>query len=159
VLAQPLGLVEVLDALGDDLQAHAQAELDEPLDQSRGGGLGHHVGDERAVDLHRVDGQPVQGGDRRVAGAEVVQRQGHAGVGHLRHRLQRGLGGEQRGRLGDLQLQPLRRQAGLGEGVGHQLGEPGLGQVPGGDVDVHAQAGRPGRGVHAGPAQHPGAEL
>ena len=31
--------------------------------------------DERPVDLHGVDGEPAQVGERRVAGAEVVDRE------------------------------------------------------------------------------------
>ena len=108
VVEQPGGLVEVLDALGDDLQPHAAAELEQPLDEGGGGRLGDDVGDEGAVDLDGVDRQPVQGGDRRVAGAEVVEGEGDALVGDDGDRVQGGLGGEQRRRLGDLQLEPLR---------------------------------------------------
>ena len=78
MVEQPGGLVEVLDALGDDLQAHAAAELQQALDEGGGGRLGDDVGDEGPVDLDGVDRQPVQGGDGRVAGAEVVEGEGDA---------------------------------------------------------------------------------
>ena len=81
------------------------------------------------------------------------------GVGDDGDRVQRGLGGEQRRRLGDLQLQPLGGEPGLLQRVGDELAEPVLGQVPGGDVDVHPQVLGPGGGVGAGAVQHPGAEL
>ena len=88
-------------------------ELQQPLHERGGGRLGDDVGDEGAVDLHRVDRQPVQRGDGRVAGAEVVEGQGDALVGDDGDRVQGGLGGEQRRRLGDLQLEPVRGQPGL----------------------------------------------
>ena len=73
-LAQVGELGLVLDALGDRPQPERAAELDERLDQRvrlvrAGGG-----GDERAVDLQRVDRQLLQVGERGVAGAEVVDR-------------------------------------------------------------------------------------
>ena len=73
-LAQAGELGLVLDALGDRAQAEAAAELDERLDQRVALVRARRRGDERAVDLQRVDRQLLQVGERGVAGAEVVDR-------------------------------------------------------------------------------------
>src|SRR5919109_2791748 len=71
-LAQVLELLGALDALGDRLQAHPEAELD---DRAREGAVlcaAGDGGDEALVDLQRVDGEALQIAQRRVPGAEVV---------------------------------------------------------------------------------------
>ena len=55
-------------------------------DRLRDGGVaavGRNVGDERAVDLEVVHGEALEIGERRMAGAEVVDRDVHADVAHL----------------------------------------------------------------------------
>ena len=72
--------------------------------------------DERPVDLHDVDGKPAQVAERRVAGAEVVDREPDAGV---LERLERGdaprSGVLEQRALGDLEAQPAsgRRRCSL----------------------------------------------
>jgi len=53
-------------------------------------GIGDHAGDERAVDLEFADRQTLEIAHRRVAGAEVVDRDLDAGV------VQRGKGARAR---------------------------------------------------------------
>src|SRR3954453_71862 len=67
-----------LDALGDDLHVERAAQLDHRADQSRVGRVLAEVLHERAVHLHGVDRELAQVGERRVAGAEVVDRDPHA---------------------------------------------------------------------------------
>ena len=92
-----------LDALGDDLEAHGLGEAD---DQAYERGV--VVGDARPSTNSRAilrmsSGQVAQVAERRVAGAEVVERELHAEVAQL---LQ-GLGAADRvldeQRLGDLE--------------------------------------------------------
>src|SRR5919197_1933098 len=70
--AQLLELLGALDALGDRLQAHPAAELD---DRARQRAVLRAAGDrvdEALVDLQRVDRELAQVAQRRVAGAEAV---------------------------------------------------------------------------------------
>ena len=103
----------------------------------------------------RGDRQPVQRGDARVAGAEVVERQRDAEVGKPGGR------GERRGRrlqdrgLGDLDLQPAGLQPDGLERLRDRDREVGLGQVARRDVDAHGRSVGPRGRVGAGLPQHP----
>ena len=69
-------LVLVLDPLGDDAQVEREAERDDRAHERVV--VGVRVADpvdERAVDLERVDREVAQVGERREAGAEVVERE------------------------------------------------------------------------------------
>ena len=71
-------LLVLLDALGERLQAELLAELHERVQQRpRLGRVGDRR-DERAVDLQDVDRELAQVRERRVAGAEVVDRDADA---------------------------------------------------------------------------------
>ena len=78
-LAQDLELGLGLDALGDDADAQAVGQRDHGLDD-RPVRLAVEPGHERPVDLDRVEGQVLQVGQRRVAGAEVVEDEPDAHV-------------------------------------------------------------------------------
>ena len=65
-----------LDALGHDVQAHRQRHRDDRPDDLGVVRVVLEPGHERAVDLHLGHGEPAQVGQRRVAGAEVVDREG-----------------------------------------------------------------------------------
>src|SRR5919108_334184 len=67
-----------LDAFGHDREPEVAAEVDRRADDRRVARVVAHVHDERAVDLDRLHGQPLQVGERRVAGAEVVDREPQA---------------------------------------------------------------------------------
>ena len=74
-LQQPLQLVGSLDALGDRLQVQDAGQLDHGGGQRRRlAAFGDPV-DERLVDLEDVDGEAPDVVERRVAGAEVVDRE------------------------------------------------------------------------------------
>src|SRR5512132_2447083 len=72
--AQPLELLHGLDALGDRLQAHPVPELDDGPRQRAVGRAARDGVDEALVDLQRVDRELLEVAQRRVAGAEVVDR-------------------------------------------------------------------------------------
>ena len=76
-LLKSVGLLEALDALGHGGDAQ---RLGDGHDGRHQGGVGVAVGDpvdEGLVDLHLVDGEAIQGGQRRVARPEVVDRDPH----------------------------------------------------------------------------------
>src|SRR5919112_5801682 len=65
----------VLDALRGDLEAEVPGQVDDAPDDLLIVGVAGQGGDEAAVDLDLVDREPAQVGQRRVTGAEVVDRQ------------------------------------------------------------------------------------
>ena len=109
VPAQEIQLPQGLDTFGDDFHAEAASHLDDGFHDRRIAGVLAHVAYERLVDLQRADGELLQRRERRVARAEVVDRQVQAHRiqliqqphGALRVRHQRG--------FGDLQLERGRR--------------------------------------------------
>ena len=120
-------------------------------------GVAADVGDQRAVQLHRLDRQVHQGAQVGVAGAEVVQGHAHApggqaldvaaGQGHVL---------QQEG-LGDLDGEGGGRQVGLGQAADQLAGEAGVEQVAGADVAGHQldeALGHPGGGALAGGVEH-----
>ena len=70
-----------------------------------------HVVDEAAIDLDLVERKRAADSQRGIAGAEIVERDAHAEFAQLMQHGQRGLVVTDQDRLGDLQLQPMRRQA------------------------------------------------
>ena len=71
---QRLALRLGLDALGHHGQPERRGHRRDRLDQRRGARVLRHPGHERAVDLQRVEREALQVGQRRVAGAEVVEQ-------------------------------------------------------------------------------------
>ena len=102
----------LLDAFGDRLDRQRLAELHEHVHERLGLGRFADAGDERTIDLQHVDREPAQVRERRVAGAEVVDRDPHA------ERLElgepsRGVVGVAHGdALGDLERQAARFEPG-----------------------------------------------
>jgi hypothetical protein len=162
-LAQRGQLAVLLDALGHGGHAEAVAELHDGPGQGGVVGLLAEPLDEGAVDLQRVDREPPKVGQRRVAGAEVVDRQRHAerlepdqlgqvllGVGHQHA-------------LGHLQAEPVGRHPGLAEHLGDRGRQVGPVELADRDVDGHLDRvgdarGRPGHRLPAGLLDHPAAE-
>ena len=104
-----------------------------------------------------MDRHPAQVVQRRVAGPEVVQRDPDPGRGQLAEPAQRRLGVLHQGRLGDLQDQPGRVDAGLVDQP-HDVADQGVvPQLRGGQVHVQGERGvvrelvpQPGQGAHPG---------
>ena len=76
--AQALELALGLDALGDHAQAQAVAEIDDRAHDHLVVQVVLEVLHERLVDLEPLDRQPLDVGERGVAGAEIVDRQADA---------------------------------------------------------------------------------
>ena len=62
----------------DGLQVQASGEADRRAHDRGVRVAGHQVGDERAVDFQRIELESLQVAERRVAGAEIVERDRHA---------------------------------------------------------------------------------
>ncbi len=123
------------------------------------------LADERAVDLEDVDGEAVQVGQRRVAGAEVVDREAHAERLEAVEALEVGVGVVHDRALGELDHEVAGLEPRLLQRLGHVLHQVAVLQVPRRDVHREAQpaaAGHraaPAAQVAAGLAQYPAAEL
>ena len=77
------------------------------------------------IDLDLVERKTVQIGQARIGGAEIVERDFQA---DFRELMQVGTGAPrilQQRRLGDLDLEPMRRQVGRGQRLAHQRGHIG----------------------------------
>ena len=79
----------LFDALGDRVEAERSRHGKDGLDDRPRVGVSHHIGDEAAVQLQHVDGQAPQRGQRRVARAEVVDRDAHPQFSKRVERVQR----------------------------------------------------------------------
>jgi hypothetical protein len=112
-LVEQRGLVLLLDPLSDDRQAEAVHEADQPADQAGAAGVGREAAHERLVELEPVQRQVGEVGQRRVAGAEVVGRDGHPG-GAPALEQRRAVRAEDL-RLRELQAQRSRCEGALGQ--------------------------------------------
>ena len=79
VEARNCALLLRLDALGRDHQPERLADIGDGLDDRAGIRRLPEILHERSVDLHLVDLQPAQVREARIAGAEIVERDPHAG--------------------------------------------------------------------------------
>ena len=126
-------------------------------------GIGQDVAHKALVDLELIQRQALEVGQRRVAGAKVVQRERDAVALELEHLLNRVFHILQQQAFGQLQLQFARIGAGVGNGVQHALHKIALVELPGADVDGNAQVCQmgligPGHQLCAGGVQHPVAQ-
>ena len=119
--------------------------------------------DEGAVDLEDVDGETLQVGERRITGAEVVDRNIDAHRLQFIEHCQRPLDVAHQHAFGDFQFEVFRRQAGFLQHRHDQCGEILFAEQAGRDVDGDAQfriaGSAPGGGLVAGLAQHEPGDL
>ncbi len=146
------GLVGRLHALGEDVvDAEAAHEGHDGRELPGGGLLLTQAGDEGPVEFDVVDRQAQQRRERGVAGAEVVDEHDDALPAQVADRLEHVRGGVDEHRLGHLEPHGVQRQPGLPRTSAHHLGEPGVEELGGGDVDgdrdiTHAGAFAPDAG-------------
>ena len=149
------------DAFGDDAQPQAARQRDDRLGDRGVAGIGLEVGDERDVDLERVDREVLQVRQARVAGAEIVDRHRKALLAQLLQHLADGVEIVQQARLGDLELDPRRLAARVAHDLGDALRQIVAIELPSGQVHRHRQrhAGfAPRDALFGRGAQHPVAE-
>jgi hypothetical protein len=96
------------DALDDDGQVQAGAELEDGPAHGAAGGVVLDVGQEVLVHLEHVDGHADEVGQRGPAGAEVVDGDADAELAQDGEVLQH-VGVVEQDRLGDLDDEPRRR--------------------------------------------------
>src|SRR4051794_12452932 len=139
--AQRLQLVDRLHALGHDAQADRLREVDH---QAHEGLVALVDGDrvhERLGDLDHVQRQRAQVAQRRVARAEVVERELDAQGAQRVQALDGALGVLHQQRLGDLEHEPARVDAGGGDRVADGLDEAVVLELEGGQVDLDGRGG------------------
>ena len=137
--ADEVELCAPLDALGHHLEVEAARHGEDRVhhrDVVRAVG---DAGDEAAVDLQDIEAEALEVRERRVAGAEVIERQAHAHDAQARELLHHLDVVVEHHALRDLEFEHARRHVVFGE----QLGEPRRQALP----ELHA---RDVYGEHAG---------
>ena len=160
--AQRLELRRRLHTLGHGGHAQAVRHDDHRL---RDGLVFAAVGqgaDERAVDLQRMHVETLQVRQRGMPGAEVVERGAHANAREVGEHGARGLVVLHQHRLGELDVQPLGRDAVFEQRIFHMLGQVGVAELARREIDGHAQQRQarsiPGGELRAGGADDPGTD-
>ena len=100
-----------LDALGGRLHAERMGEFGDRADDRAGAVAGQQVLDEAAVDLDLVEREALQIAQRRIAGAEIVERDADAERAQRVEQLQGRVAAFEEDRFGDLDLEPRWREA------------------------------------------------
>lgn len=117
------------DAFGDDADVEIVSEGGDGLNEGGVSAAAQHVGDERAVDLDRVDGKLVNIGEGRVTGAEVVEGEFEPS-GLERVKLsEAGLDVAHDGRLGDFEADGFGRNIVTRGDVQESVAEVVLGEL------------------------------
>lgn len=151
-------LLHGLHPFGDGRQAQRVRQLHDGTDDGFGVGVASDIHNKRAIDFQAGKAKPPQIGQRRVAGAEIVDRHRKTRLHQRAQGLPRDLGLASRDRLGDLRLQPARRHTlKLGQ-LAQALGKLGPAQLQHRHVDRHVRSARPfGPPAHRSQrlAQHP----
>ena len=134
LVAQGIELTLRLDALGDDFHRQAVRHGDHGTGDGQVVTTVWQVPDEGAVDLEDIDREFLEVGERRIAGAEVVDRQANP---------QRAQRFEQRGgfdhvlhdrRFGDFEFEHRGIDAADPQGFSHVIRQRRVGQLVGGKV-------------------------
>ena len=113
------------------------------------------LADEGPIDLDLVEWETAQIAQRRIAGAEIVERDANAEVSQPMQAGDHRLGVLHEHTLGDFQFEAVRRETRLGQCRPDALFEPRLLELDGRDVDGDAQVMGPGRGFPACLLQSP----
>ena len=119
-----------------------------------------HIAHKGPVDLQLVQRQALQVGQRRIAGAEVVQREAQAMLLQLGHLVDDLLDIFHQHAFGQFQLEVLGVGAGAVKSLQHVFDELRLAELQGADVDGHRQmsgllSACPGGNLRAGGLQNP----
>src|SRR5580700_140326 len=136
--------VEVLggfDALGDGLEAEL---LGEPDGEAQYGLLLHIQGDardERTIELDRVERQPGEGCEVRIARSEIVDGEAYAQLAQQGDPLANEIGVAHRDRFGDLELEARRGEMRLAHGGDDIVDEKRVLDLGRRDVDAEHDVG------------------
>jgi hypothetical protein len=142
-LAQQRHLLLGVDALCDDLEVEAVRHRDHRPGDPRGRRIGVDVADEAPIHLQDVERKAPQVAERRVAGAEVVERNAHTDGPQVPQACRGVLVVRQQRALGELDLEQVRTQVVVAKALGQRRVDVGPGQLDAGHVD------RDGHGIVA----------
>ena len=162
--AQARELLLGLDTLCGDDHAERVGHVDGRGDDGGVGRAGAEPHRERAVDLELVEREAPQVGERRAAGAEVVDREAHAEILESLEVLGGDVDLVEQRALGDVDAEHLGRDAVLAESARDDLREVGplqlAGRHVGADGDAVALGVLVARAQHvlARPCEHPFAD-
>ena len=120
-------------------EAEALGQRDDRVRDRGVVGAAGQVAHERAVDLDLVERQPRQIGERRIAGAEIVDREADAERLERVHLVRGAVDVVEHDALGQLEHQPLGRRAGRAQLSATCVDEVGLSELAGADVDRQVQ--------------------
>ena len=112
-------LLDGFDAFADHLQVQGMGHRDNGLDDFPVLQAGRHVLQEATVYLQDVQGQAFEVGQRRITGAEIVDRQAHPLATNALEQADCALDIAHQCVFGNLQLQVARRQACMEQGHFH----------------------------------------
>jgi len=161
-LAQGLELGRRLHAFGDGGHRQAAGHHDDGLRDRAVLAAVRQRADEGTVDLQRVHVEPLQVRERRVTGAEVVQRDADADAREVGQQGAGRLVVLHDHRLGELDVQPFGGDGVLAQRVLDQRGQVRVAHLPRRQVDGHAQRRQPdpvpGGELGARRPDHPGAD-
>ena len=148
----------LLDAFCRRLDVERVGELGDRADDGARAVAGQQVLDEAAVDLELVEREALQIAERRIAGAEIVERDADAERAQRVEQPQRRLAAFEEDRFGDLDLEPVRREPAVGKREQDGFVELAAVELHRRDVDRDADMLGPARRLRAGFAEHPGAD-
>src|SRR3569623_942117 len=148
-------LRDSLHALGRSTHAEALSEADDrPDDHLRAFSI-RQIANERLIDLQLVEREAAQIAQRRVAGAEIIQRDPQTERAKLVQCLCRlDIVREQNG-LRDFKLQPSRRKFRFGQGGREDFQQPRAAELDGGHIDRDFKIVRPQHRLPTGFLNHP----
>ena len=165
-LAQNRELCLRLDALGDDGQPEGVGEVDDGGHDRRRRPVGRQPGHERPVDLQDVERQPLEVGELRPTGAEVVDAEADADTAQLVELLGCRMRVVHEGRLGDLHADLVGGDPHLPDRPLDMGDEVGIAELAGRQVHPDPHGLLFGRAVHppplglpAGLGDHPPADV
>ena len=148
----------LLDALGGGLDIERMGEFGDRADDRAGAVAGQQIVDEAAVDLQLVEREALQIAERRIAGAEIVERDADAERAQRVEQPQGRLAAFEEDRFGDLDLEPVGREPAVGERAEDRFLKRAAVELDRRDVDRDADMLGPARRLRAGFADHPGAD-
>src|SRR6185437_13392490 len=152
-LQQQALLLSGFDALRKGYQAEAVAEADDGGDNLPAVRPHDHLLDEAAIHFDLVEGQRHEVAKAGIAGAEVVDGQSAAHSFDFLSDAQGLILIVENGALGDLNDQPVERDAGENRGLAQLRGQASVTKLDGRDIEGDAEMARQDRGGAEGLAQ------
>ncbi len=138
-----------LDPLGDDRQFEVPTDPGDAGQKPQGAWIGVDIGNEGAIDLEFGKRQGVEIAQRRITGAEIVERNRYPAIGQMRQHLLGQVPFLDEGGLGNFEFQPVRLQPRRGQRLFHNARQVEAAEIDGANhlqtfLDVILPMARPG---------------